>query len=512
LLLEVGRTVTAEADFPLPAVPERRLFSRLTGMLNGQHVQTRCAVYSQRTRDFFVSDRENPYTTPHGKPFNWYRGRQVGGRLHTWARMALRMSESNFKAASWDGYGVDWPISYRDLAPYYDKVESFLGVYGTAECVPSLPDGKYIGPHALTPAEEAFKVAIEQRFSDRRVISARLVKHSSDRVPSTLRAASATGRLTLRSNSVVSRVSVDPRTGRASGVGFLDRISKEPFTVRSNVVVLCASTVETLRILLNSACSRHPRGLGNSSGNLGHYFMSPVLTGLGGPLPEDATHVVDGEDADPYDFGRLTGFYIPRFRNVDRRHPDFIRGYGIQGAIGRATPTWYLLGKGEMLPRFENAVTLDPRRKDAWGIPAAYIDCTVGPNELAMTADQIRSAQEIASAAGFTIRMPPSGNVIERMAFRLWRSRLLSASGAFLPGSAIHEMGGAGMGNDPQKFVLNKFNQCWDAPNVFVTDGACFVSGFCQHMTLTIMALTARACDHIVQEYGVGKSLVASTA
>jgi len=505
LLLEAGRTVTSEADFPLPPPPDRRLLSRAVGMLTGQHIQTRYAGFNERTRDFFVNDRENPYTTPAQTPFNWFRGRQIGGRLHTWARMVLRLSDADFNSASRDGYGVDWPLSYADLAPYYDKVETLLGVYGSPAGLAAVPDGKYLGPRTLTPAEETFKGAIERQFPDRRVISARVVKHRSDRVPLTIRAAEKTGRLTLRSNAVVSRVSIDPRTGKATGVCFIDRLTKEPKTARSNIVVLCASTIETLRILLNSVCSRHPQGLGNSSGRLGHYFMDLVLTGLGGPLPEHAIPLQEDEDVDPYDFGRANGFYIPKFRNLDRRHPTFLRGYGVQGAIGRGAPTWYFLAQGEMLPRFENRVTLDPHRKDAWDIPVARINCSFGPNEMAMAADQIKSMKEMASAAGFTVRMPPSGNFFERIVFRMWRKLLFSPSGAFLPGTAIHEMGGAGMGNDPKKFVLTRFNQCWDAPNVFVTDGACFVSGCCQNTTLTIMALTARACDYIVQEYSAGR-------
>lgn len=505
LLLEAGRSLIPEKDFPIPPPTERRLLARAVSSLSGQSIQARCAGFNERTRDFFVNDRENPYTTPFRKPFNWFRGRQVGGRLHVWARVALRLSEDNFKSASRDGYGVDWPISYGDLAPYYDKVETFLGLYGCPDGLAAVPDGKYIGPHDLTRYEQVFKSVIERQFPDRRVISARVVRHSRERIPLTIQAAQRTGRLVLRSDAVVSRLSVDPETGRATGVCFIDRMSKKVSEVRGQAVVLCASTIETLRILLNSASARHPQGLGNSSGRLGRYFMDLVLAGLGGPLPGDSVDAQNGEEADPFDFGQANGFYIPWDENRGSPQRGFLRGYGIQGAIGRNTPAWYLLAQGEMLPRSENTVTLDPHRTDAWGIPVARIDCTFGSNERTMIADQIAMLKEMAAAAGFSVRMPPSGNLLERMAFRAWRKRLLSPSGAFLPGTAAHELGGAGMGDDPKRFVLNRFNQCWDAPNVLVTDGACFVSGCCQNTTLTIMALTARACDYLAREHSAGR-------
>ena len=505
LLLEAGRAIIPEKDFPIPPPTERRLLSRAVSSLSGQSIQSRCAGFNEKTRAFFVNDRENPYTTPSGRPFNWYRGRQVGGRLHVWARVALRLAEDNFKNASRDGYGVDWPISYSDLEPYYDKVETFLGLYGANDGLAALPDGKYIGPHDLTPDEQIFKHVIEQQFPERRVISARMVPHSRERIPLTIQAAQRTGRLTLRSDAVVSRVSVDQKTGRATGVCFIDRMTRKVSEVCGQTVVLCASTIETLRILLNSASPRHPQGLGNSSGRMGHYFMDLVLTGLGGPLPGDSLFPKISEEPDPFDFGQANGFYIPWDEKQARIPRSFLRGYGIQGAVGRNSPAWYLLAQGEMLPRFDNKVTLDPHRTDAWGIPVARIDCTFGSNEKAMIMEQVTMLKRMAAAAGFTVRMPPSGNLLERMAFRVWRKRLLSPYGAFLPGTAVHEIGGAGMGDHPKRFVLNRFNQCWDAPNLFVTDGACFVSGCCQNTTLTLMALTARACDYLVQEHLAGR-------
>jgi choline dehydrogenase-like flavoprotein len=503
LLLEAGRSITPEIDYPLPAPAESRLATRLTNGLTRQPVQMRCAVFNARTRRFFVNDRENPYTTPPGNPFNWFRGRQVGGRLHTWARVAVRLSDLEFKGASRDGWGVDWPLSYDDLAPYYTQVETFLGVYGCADRIPGVPDGAYIGAAEMTPEEARFKGVVESAFPDRHVLAARVVKHDPGRVPLTIRAAPRTGRLVVRSDAVVRHITIDPNTGHARGVAFLDRITKNQEEARANVVVLCASTIESVRILLNSACPRHATGLGNSSGRLGRGLMDHVMLGLAGPAPpaERARH--DAE-ADPYDFGRATGFYIPRFRNAERPHAGFRRGYTVQGGIGRG-PSWYLLAHGEMLAQSENRISVDAGRRDAWGIPVARIECTLSSNETAMIEDASATMREMAEAAGLQIRMPPSGRMLDTLAFNLWKNRLLAPSGAFWPGSAIHEIGGAPMGDDPAVSVLNRFGQCWDAPNVFVTDGACFPSGCSQNITLTIMALTVRACDHLVKEYRTGR-------
>jgi choline dehydrogenase-like flavoprotein len=307
----------------------------------------------------------------------------------------------------------------------------------------------------------------------------------------------------LRADAVVRHLLTDPAGGRATGVSFVDRSTRQSHEVHGNVVVLCASTIETLRVMLNSASRPHPTGLGNSSDRLGRGLMDHVQTGIGGPLaePEANGHA---RTPDSYDLGGETGFQIPRFRNVDARHPDFLRGYGIQGGIGRG-PRWYLLAAGEMLARPENRVTLNPDRTDAWGIPIAHVSCAPSHNEIAMAADQLEMMRAMAAAAGLRVRTPPSGKALDALAFRLWRRRLLSEGGAFLPGSAVQEIGGAPMGDDPRDSVLNRFGQCWDAENVFVTDGASFTSGCWQNITLTIMALTVRACDHIAREYGAGR-------
>jgi choline dehydrogenase-like flavoprotein len=445
----------------------------------------RCSAFDGRTRRLFVNDRANPYTTPAGIRFNWFRSRQVGGRLHLWARITPRLSDVELGAASRDGYGVDWPLSSDQLAPYYDRVEEFLGVERVA----------------LTRAEEAFKEAVAGGFPEREVLGAPAARHDPAPVPPTIRSAETTGRLELRADAVVRSVATDPATGRATGVSFVDRATRRPEQVSGKLVVLCASTIETLRIMLNSSSPPHRGGLGNSSGLLGRGLMDDVMTGVGGPLPERNSRELA---ADPYDLGAETGFVVPRFRNLGSQHPGFLRGYGIQGGIGRG-PNWYMYAAGEMLSRPENRVTLDPDRTDAWGIPVPHISCVPSGNEAAMAADQLEALREMAAAAGLEVRMPPSGRLLDSIAFRLWRSRLLAPDGKFLPGSAVQEIGGAPMGKDPRHSVVDEYGRCWDADNVFVTDGASFPSGCWQNNTLTIMALTVRACDRIAGDYAAGR-------
>lgn len=454
LLLDAGPEVGAPGDVDRG---ERRLTARVAALVRGQAIQLRCPAFNGRTQRFFVDDRSNPYTTPPGRPFNWFRGRQVGGRLHVWARIVPRLARAELEP---------WPLSYDELAPYYDHVETFLGV----------------GEKPPTAEEQRFKAAVEGAFPERRVLSPHVAKHERGSRPATIRAAEQTGMLTLRPNSVVRTISTDS-SGRATGVRYVDRVTREEAEAPARAVVLCASTIETLRIMLGS-------GVGASSGRLGRGLMDNVLTGLGGPLPAGAETL----PTDPADLGALTGFQI-----------EMPRGWGVQGGIGRGTPTWYFLAHGEMTARPENRVTLEPRKTDAWGIPVARIECAHGPKELALVREQLETMRELAAAAGLTIRTPPSGKKLETVAFRLWRSRLLDDHGAFIPGSAAHETGGAPMGSSPDESVLDPFNRCWDAENVVVTDGAAFPSGCWQNVTLTIMALTVRACEHIAGEHAAGR-------
>jgi choline dehydrogenase-like flavoprotein len=527
IVLEAGRKLDPDKDFTEHLWPYE--VGRYTQTARArQKVQSKCYACNSYGRQFFVDDIDNPYTTPDKKPFDWIRGRHVGGRSITWGRQSYRLSDYEFKAASRDGYGDDWPISYADLAPYYDKVEEFVGISGAYEKIPNLPDGKFLPAMNMTCGERLLKKAVESRWKDRHVTIGRTAiltqKHNGraachfcghcDRgcttssyfssPGSTLPAAEKTGRLTLRPNSVASHVIVDTKTGKAKGIACVDQITGKGFEVFGKVLVLCASTIESTRLLLNSGTRQHPGGLGNSSGVLGQYLMDHIFQiGASGLVPAVSKYGYNGDD------GRANGIYVPKFRNVSERHPKFIRGYGMQGSSQRgmlptnlrqipgfgsefktlvreakdAAP--FSLGMwGEMLARKENRVTIDKNVKDKWGIPAAHIECSHGDNERAMAADALESIKEMVTEAGFEITRT---------------SETLAA-----PGLCIHEVGTARMGNDPKTSVLNSFNQSWDVKNLFVTDGACFVSIGCQNPTLTMMAITARACDHIVEEYRKG--------
>lgn len=496
VLLEAGRDLDLPTDFPAGEPPGAMgLRGRAEAALHGQFVQAQCAGFSETTKQFYVNDRENPYTTPRGKPFLWYRGRQLGGRLHTWSRHVPRMSNHEFKSGSLRGFGTDWPISYEDLAPYYDKVESTLGVHGTAAGIPNCPDGQFIGPAKTTRIEDAFLSNVEQRLPHIRVTHGRTARYDSERIPLPLRLAMKTGRLDLRTDAVVRRILTDGRSGRATGVEYVDRSARTTHVVGGRLVVVCASAIESVRILLNSRSSKHPHGVGGSSGRLGRYLCDHVTVALTGDVDEADAEASPAEDA--FDFA-ATGLYIPSFCTAEST--NFPGGYGVQVGIGRGKPTWGMFALGEMKPRPENRVSLDPVKHDAWGIPAARIECGHSADEVKMVAHMRRTLPEIAAAGGLRVDANLDlgrGNII----FRMLRSRVFTGYGAYWPGAAIHETGGARMGEKPDDSVLNPVCQCWDAENVFVTDGACFVSSGFQNHTLTMMALTVRACEFIARDY-----------
>jgi choline dehydrogenase-like flavoprotein len=531
LVLEAGRQLDPQKDFREHTFPYELKYR---GLVSGaryaprQPIQSRCYAANEYGHHLFVDDIDNPYTTPEGKPFWWIRGRHVGGRSVTWGRQSYRLSDYDFKAAERDGYGDPWPFSYKDLEPYYDQVENFVGISGSYENLPQLPDSKFLPPMAMTCGERILKKSVESKFPGRNVIIGRaaiLTKSHQGRAAchycghcdrgcsthsyysspgSTLPSAAKTGRMTLRPNAVVREIIVDTNTGKASGVRVVNQITKQDYEEYAKVIVLCASTLESTRILLNSKSRQYPDGLGNSSGVLGRYLMDHMYSiSAGGVVP-----VLKGMEYD-YSDGRANGIYVPRFRNIRDKHPNFIRGYGMQGGCSqgysfghaRQTPGFgsefkklvrenqseipFWLGAWcEMLPRKENGVTIDPEKVDAWGIPVLRIECTHGDNERAMAKDALETIKEMVDAAGFRT--------------------LYTSSTPAPPGFCIHEVGTARMGADPKTSVLNKWNQSWDVKNVFVTDGACFVSQGCQNPTLTMMAITARACDYIANEFKGG--------
>jgi choline dehydrogenase-like flavoprotein len=458
------RVLLLEAGPPVEQVETRRNFPGCAD--TRQIIQSHCYAFNADTRHLFVDDVDNPYETPPGKPFIWIRMRLVGGRTVLWHRIALRMSDRQFKSASLDGFGVDWPIRYSDLKVHYDAVESYLGVCGVAADRAEIPGGPFLSA-SLSESAHTIKQGVENTWRNRHVTPLRRARASWS-VGATLAAAEATTRLTLRSHSVVSRVICNRNGTRALGVEYLNSRSGATHEALGKVIILCASTIETTRILLNSASPQHPDGLGNSNGLLGRY-LTEHTSGV------KVTGVRRGECASHSDF------YIPNFRNRDGDKESFLRGYGIQGYIGPASDKvtqCELACFGEMLPRSTNRVTLANVR-DRWGIPVPRVECQFSDNELEMARDQMRQSAEILRCAGFDV---------ERV------------QGLGSPGGSIHEVGTARMGSDPATSILDPYNRCWGVRNLFVTDGAAFPSAGFQNPTLTMMALTGRACGYIVEE------------
>ena len=524
LVLEAGRPIDPARDY-VEHVPPWEVRFRGKGdrkaLERDQPIQKRCYACNEYSGKFFVNDRDNPYTFDPGKPFHWIRGRQVGGRSIMWGRQVYRWSDLDFEANAKDGFGADWPIRYADIAPWYDYVEETIGVSGAKLGLAQLPDGKFLPPMPLNCAEQVVQEAVARRFGGERVVTIGrcaviTVPHGGraachycgpcergcvtrsyfSSVSVTLPLAQATGRLTLRPYSVVHSVIYDEKKDRAVGVRVIDAQTREPLEFHARVVFLCASALESTRILLNSATPRFPTGLANSSGELGKNVMDHCMGGgARGTIPGMEDRTVHGR--------RPNGIYVPRFRNVATAHPDFLRGYGFQGGADREgwtrgenlpgfgvefkrtlrTPApwrFSFYGFGECLPRPTNYVELDPDTKDAWGIPALRIHCEWSDNERKLLKDMSVSAAEMLEAAGAKEVEP----FVDDNA----------------PGLTIHEMGTARMGRDPKTSVLNAWNQCHDVKNLFITDGACMTSSACQNPSITYMALTARAVAHAVEQ------------
>ena len=428
------------------------------------------------------------------------------------------MSDVDFRAASRDGQGEDWPISYADLEQWYDRVEEFVGVYGNEDGIAHPPDGKYIGPAKLSDVEQEFKQKVEERWPERKVISWRYAAPNLGRVPRGIAAARETGRLTTRTDAVVSRITVDDRTALADGAIFVDRLTKREHRVYADSVLLCASAIESLRLMLNSGSARHPSGLGNSTGLLGRYFMDQTVSMAFCAVPDHPGYWLRDDSAPPDPFyAPCGGVLIPRWVNMGPEDDQaFARGFSFQGAGGRFPvpediPTSFGIGAaGEMLPSYDNRVTLNTKRTDAWGVPIAHIRCALGENDEMVVRAGTAALREMVEHCGYRVNFIgsvlgldskevfPDASPFHRLVFRSGIGRSLAM------GAAIHECGGARMGADPRSSVVNGVCQTWDVPNLFVTDGACFVSNSTVGPALTIMALTARACEFIAREHAAG--------
>ena len=474
---------------------------------------------NEKNLEYWASDKDSPYTEV--KRFDWYRGYQVGGRSLMWGRQSYRHGDLDFEANAKEGVAVDWPIRYADIAPWYDHVERHAGIAGSREGLPQLPDGQFLPPIPLNCAEELVAGRLRKLFDGRRRMIPGRSANATKALPgrnacqfrdacwlgcpygayfstqsSTLPPAMKTGRLTLKPFSIVTEVLYDKDRKRATGVRVLDAVSEQSTDYRSKIVFLCASALNSAWLLMRSATDVWPGGLGSSSGELGHNVMDHHFR-------VGASGTIEGLD-DKYYFGRKpTGFYIPRFRNVAGDKRDYLRGFGYQGGADRrdwtravaelgvggafkdamAQPGEWTIGAtafGEMLPNHANTVSLDQSKKDKWGLPVLKMDVAIGENERLMRRDMKADMADMLEQTGV--------------------KNVQTYESEYFPGMGIHEMGTARMGRDPKTSVLNAHNQVWDAPNVFVTDGACMTSAACQNPSLTYMALTARAADFAVRE------------
>ena len=526
LMLERGRNIEHVKDY-VNANKEAWDYPHrgraTTEMKKDYPVLKRDYPLNESNLDYWVNEKESPYTEI--KRFDWFRGYHVGGRSLMWGRQSYRLSDFDFEANAKDGIAIDWPVRYAEISPWYDYAEKFAGISGNRDGIPQLPDGQFLPPMDMTCVEKEVAARIKDHYKGTRHLIIGRVANLT--VPlegrtncqfrnkcwlgcpfggyfstqsSTLPAAMKTGNLTLRPWSIVTRILYDKDRKRATGVEVLDAETNKTYTYTAKIIFLNASTLNSAWVLMNSATEVWPDGLGSSSGELGHNIMDHHL-GVG------ASGQVEGFD-DQYYFGRrANGIYVPRFRNLFGDKREYLRGFGYQGGGNRqgynrsaeeisigvdlkealSEPghwTMNLGGFGETLPYHENKLSLDKTRKDKWGLNILAIDVEYKENEKKMRIDMKQDAMEMLEAAGVK-------NVRGR-------------EGDGTLGRGIHEMGSARMGKDAKTSVLNKFNQVWDAPNVFVTDGSFMVSSSCVNPSLTYMAFTARAADHAVKELKKG--------
>ena len=527
LLLERGRNIEHIKDY-VNATKEswefpHRGFMPTQEMLQNYPVLKRDYPLNETVLDFWVKDKESPYTET--KPFSWFRGYHVGGRSLMWGRQSYRFNKWDFEANGKDGFGVDWPIRYEDMASWYSHAEKFAGIQGSLEGLDVLPDGDFMPAMEMNIVEKDVAAKIKKHYKDQRHMfigrSANITQPHHDRTncqyrnrcwrgcpfggyfstqSATLPAAMKTGNLTLRPFSIVTQVIYDKDAKKATGVEVLDATDNKTYTFNAKVIFLCASAFNSTWILMNSATSVWEGGLGSSSGELGHNVMDHHFRcGANGR--------VDGY-GDKYEYGRRpTGIYIPRFRNIYTDKRDYVRGFGYQGGAGRGrgvevaeftigadlknalsvpSDNWGIgvMGFGEMLPYHENKISLNKNVKDKWGLPVLDMDVEIKDNEKKMRIDMMNDAAEMLEAAGV--------------------KNVNTYDYGYEVGMGIHEMGTARMGRDAKTSVLNAQNQVWDAPNVFVTDGACMTSASCVNPSLTYMAMTARAADFAAAEMKKG--------
>jgi choline dehydrogenase-like flavoprotein len=519
LQLEAGPQI-GPADFDPSDNPRQsdiNLWLRAKATLSGQGIQARAAIFDGRMRHLFVNDRKHPYSTPADAPFLWIRARQAGGRTHTFGRVLLRWTDDDFKVRTRTGKGVDWPIEYAELAPFYEEVERSLELYGQVDSVPTLPDSVYSHRAELTGPELQFKNAVEGKWPDRKVVTWRYIGPEPTRVLRPMREAIASGRLDIRYNTVVRKVLTNESGTRATGVEAVDGRTGQVEILRARSVVLCTSPIESVRLLLNSASARHPDGLANSSGTLGRYFVDQLPCVAAGTFPlAKGWATADTAPTDPF-YRPSGGIYLPRFLGKDGAASN---DFAYQGSVGRSrTATdrpsrFSFFGYGVMAPDANNRITLDRRRKDAWGMPIAHIRCKIGPEDLQTLEREVAALVETIEGAGGELEFVgsplglvekgrgayPDADPLSRLVFRTLFNKTM------VMGAAIHEAGGARMGATKTDSVLNPWNQSWDVPNLLVTDASSFAGGGVSGTTLTIMAMTIRACRHLAAELGAESS------
>lgn len=526
IMLERGRNVEHVKDYPSATkhpweFPHRG--GRTQEMIGDYPVLSRDYPLNEKNLDFWVNEKESPYVET--KRFDWYRGYHVGGRSLMWGRQSYRFGDLDFEANAKDGHGVDWPIRYKDIAPWYSYAEKWAGISGNRDGLDVLPDGDFLPPMEMNVVEKDVAARIKSHYSGKRhfIIGrvANLTAPHEGRVncqyqnqcwlgcnfgayfstqSSTLPAAAATGNLTLRPFSIVTRILYDKDTKKATGVEIIDAETNQTYEYFAKIVFVCASAFNSTWVLMNSATDVWEGGLGSSSGELGHNAMDHHFRC-------GASGRVEGYE-DKYFYGRrANGLYIPRFRNVGDDKRDYVRGFGYQGSASRGRwsgeiaemsiggewkdalcePGNWSIGFGafgEILPYHENRISLDKTVKDKWGLPVLAMDMEIKENELKMRKDMMDDCAEMLEVAG--------------------AKDVHTYDNGYGYGQGIHEMGTARMGRDPKTSVLNGNNQVWDAQNVFVTDGACMTSGACVNPSLTYMALTARAVNFAVEELRKG--------